>query len=158
MRSAGQVFLVLAVLASLGVTSIAVVRRQAQALDLLDSLEDIRRGAALLEAERVRLSVQVKALESRSRVVAAARELGMQVPSVQDLVLLPWNPPDRTQEEDADRQHPDSEAQGRWWERFRRRRHQGVDAARSATGSGVYLGSRWRICSRASSNFTGVSR
>ena len=67
MRSAGEMFLVLAVLASLGMTSLAVVRRQAQSLDLLGSLEATRREAALLEAERVRLSVQVKALESRSR-------------------------------------------------------------------------------------------
>lgn len=76
----------------LGGVSLGVVWRQSRALEVLRALDDIRREAAVVEAERVRLNGHVQTLESRSRVVAAAgARLGMRVPSVLDLALLPWD-------------------------------------------------------------------
>ena len=85
----GAVLLVLSLLCG---ASAGVVWRQSRALELSRQLEEVRREAAIVEAERVRLILEIQTLESRGRVVsAAADQLGMRVPSVMDLALLPWD-------------------------------------------------------------------
>ncbi|MEJ2677986.1 MAG: hypothetical protein P8174_02800 [Gemmatimonadota bacterium] len=67
-----------------------VVWRQSQALDLLRSIDTLRRERAVEEAKRTDLVRQVDALESRSRIVQLAGEwFGMRVPAGDEIVLLP---------------------------------------------------------------------
>ncbi len=70
-----------------------VVRRQSRALDVLRGLDGVRAERAMAESERAELQRRVQTLESRTRVVAAARErLGMHVPDGTEIVILPLTP------------------------------------------------------------------
>ncbi len=66
-----------------------VAWRQSRAFEALSALEEIRREAALVEAEREELESRVRHLESRAWVVPAARErLDLQLPHASDIVYL----------------------------------------------------------------------
>lgn len=70
-----------------------VVRRQSHALQVLRGLDTVRAERAMAEAEKADLQRRLQHLESRSRVVAAARErLGMHVPTGNEIVILPLRP------------------------------------------------------------------
>ena len=67
-----------------------VVWRQSQALAVLRELDAVRRERVIAEAQRSALVRRVEKLESRSRVSEAARaQLGMRLPSGDELVILP---------------------------------------------------------------------
>ena len=73
-----------------------VAWRQARALDRLEELDGLTREISLLTAERNQLETRVQLLESRARVVPAARErLGMRTPTDEagEIVLLPGSLP-----------------------------------------------------------------
>lgn len=89
MRSlSGTSFVALAVAAFLASLSL-VAWRQSRALETLAELEELRGRTSLAEAERDDLQRRVGHLESRSRVVPAARSrLGMHVPDASQIVYL----------------------------------------------------------------------
>ncbi|MGH7475395.1 MAG: cell division protein FtsL [Longimicrobiales bacterium] len=67
-----------------------VVWRQSRALETLRSLDALRQERALVEAEKTELVRRIQLLESRARVVRAARQrLGLHVPSSDEIVILP---------------------------------------------------------------------
>jgi cell division protein FtsL len=66
-----------------------VVWRQSRALEVLRALDSARTQRAIGEAERSELNRQIEYLESRSRIVNEAHRLGLHVPSVDELVVLP---------------------------------------------------------------------
>jgi cell division protein FtsL len=71
-----------------------VTWRQSRALEALGSLDDIRRELSVGEAEQVELERTIQVLESRARVVPAARErLGMHTPKGSEFVILPGATP-----------------------------------------------------------------
>ncbi len=77
---------VVVLLTSLGL----VTWRQSRALEALAELDHTRRQASVAAAERVELERRIQVLESRGRVVPAAREhLGMHTPDATELVILP---------------------------------------------------------------------
>jgi cell division protein FtsL len=77
---------VVVLLSSLGL----VTWRQSRALEAQERLDQIRRQASVAAAERVELERTIQVLESRARVVPAARErLGMHTPGAAELVILP---------------------------------------------------------------------
>lgn len=79
---------VLAVSLLVGALSL-VTWRQARVREVLAELDDLRREISLVEAERGELEERIRFLESRGRVVPAARErLGMKTPSSSEIVLL----------------------------------------------------------------------
>jgi hypothetical protein len=85
-RMAGTSLFVLSAAGLLGSLGI-VARRQAQALTVLEDLEEVRREWSLSEAERTELTRRVELLESRSRVEAAAmRRLGLRRPHDYEIV------------------------------------------------------------------------
>lgn len=86
----GRASLTLAVLLlSLGF----VTWRQSRAFEVLRALEDLRRATSEVRAERIDLERGIQALESRSRVVPAARgRLDMHTPDASELVILPGEP------------------------------------------------------------------
>lgn len=86
----GKAFLSLAILLlALG----SVTWRQSRALEVLRELEGVRRASSEARAEQIDLQRTIQTLESRSRVVPAARErLGMHTPSAAELVILPGDP------------------------------------------------------------------
>ena len=86
----GRAFLTLAVLLlSLGF----VTWRQSRAFEVLGGLEEVRRASAEARAERIDLERSIQSLESRARVVPAARSrLGMHTPDAAELVILPGEP------------------------------------------------------------------
>lgn len=66
-----------------------VAWRQSRAFEALSALEEIRREATLVEAERAELESRVRYLESRAWVVPAARErLDLRLPHSSDIVYL----------------------------------------------------------------------
>jgi hypothetical protein len=78
-----------AVVTLLGSLSL-VTWRQSRALESLAGLESLQRQTSLAEAERVELVRTIQALESRVRVVPAARErLGMHLAVTEEMVFLP---------------------------------------------------------------------
>ncbi|MFW6175412.1 MAG: hypothetical protein ACOC7L_01180 [Acidobacteriota bacterium] len=78
-------FCVAVLLASLSL----VAWRQSRAFEALAALEEIRREAALVEAERAEMESRVRHLESRAWVVPEARErLGLRLPHSADIVYL----------------------------------------------------------------------
>ncbi len=82
----------LAIAALLGSLSLTVWR-QSRALELLRALDGVRGERAVVEAERTELMRRIGQLESRGRVVTAARSrLGMRVPASGELVILPLEP------------------------------------------------------------------
>ena len=70
-----------------------VTWRQSRAFEVLGHLEEVRRANAEARAERIDLERNVQTLESRSRVVPAARSrLGMHTPDASELVILAAEP------------------------------------------------------------------
>lgn len=90
-RSGGRGVIRLALLFAAFLASLSlVVWRQSQALELLRSIDGLRRERAVEEARRTELVRKVDALESRSRIVGlAAERFGMRVPAGDEIVLLP---------------------------------------------------------------------
>ena len=69
-----------------------VIYRQSRALEVLRAADEMRGARVIAEAERSELARRIQTLESRTRVVADARErLGMHVPSAEEIVILPLN-------------------------------------------------------------------
>jgi len=67
-----------------------VTWRQSRAFETLGRLDEARRQASVAAAERVELERRIQVLESRGRVVPAARDrLGMHTPDARELVILP---------------------------------------------------------------------
>jgi cell division protein FtsL len=93
MRShSGTIRLALAFAALLGSLTM-VIWRQSRALELLRDIEGMRSSRVIVEAERSELTRRIQHLESRTRVVADARDhLGMHVPSASEIVILPLSP------------------------------------------------------------------
>jgi cell division protein FtsL len=89
MRLSGLTLTALAIATLLAALSL-VTWRQTRSLDALAELERIEREISLVEAERGELERRIQSLESRGRVVPAAREmLGMHTPSASEIILLP---------------------------------------------------------------------
>ncbi len=89
MRShSGVLRLALAFTALLASMSL-VVWRQSRALEILRALDSARTIRAIGEAQRSELNRRIEFLESRSRVVSEAQRLGLHVPSVEELIVLP---------------------------------------------------------------------
>lgn len=66
-----------------------VTWRQSRAFETLARLDDVRSQTSVAVAERVELERTIQWLESRARVVPAARErLGMHTPDASELVYL----------------------------------------------------------------------
>jgi cell division protein FtsL len=71
-----------------------VIYRQSRALEVLRAADELRGARVVAEAERAELMRRIQTLESRSRVVADARDrLGMHVPSANEIVILPLTRP-----------------------------------------------------------------
>lgn len=88
-RSSGVLRLALAFATLMAALSL-VVRRQSRALDAVRALEKTRDERATAEAGRTELLERIQRLESRSRVVEEAeKELGMHVPTGEEIILLP---------------------------------------------------------------------
>ena len=68
-----------------------VVKRQSYALGVLRALDKARTERAIKEAQRAELLRNIELLESRSRIVSEAHRLGLHVPSVDEMVVLPLN-------------------------------------------------------------------
>lgn len=90
-RRSGRGVIRLALLFAAFLASLSlVVWRQSQALQLLRSIDGLRRERAVEEARRTELVRKVDALESRTRIVSlAAERFGMRVPAGDEIVLLP---------------------------------------------------------------------
>ena len=66
-----------------------VVWRQSRALDVLRELDRTRTAAAIAEAERSDLTRRLEFLESRAHIVSEAkRQLGLRVPSANEIVIM----------------------------------------------------------------------
>jgi cell division protein FtsL len=88
MRLSAPLFTVLTVALLLASLSL-VTWRQSRALEGLAELDSLRREISLLMAERYELDSRVQVLESRGRVVPAARDLlDMRTPNAGEIVLL----------------------------------------------------------------------
>lgn len=93
MRMGGVGATALAVAALLAALSL-VTWRQARALEALQVLDAVERELSLVEAERADLHRRIQTLESRGRVVPAARDrLGMRTPSSGEIILLEGSTP-----------------------------------------------------------------
>jgi len=87
-RLAGSSMVALATAALLASLSL-VTWRQARAMESLEKLDGVRRELSLGESEKADLLSRVRVLESRGRVVPAAREeLGMRMPDASEIVIL----------------------------------------------------------------------
>ena len=87
-RLAGTSMVALATAALLASLSL-VTWRQSRALESLGKLDGIKRELSLGDAEKADLLSRVRVLESRGRVVPAARdELGMKMPDASEIVIL----------------------------------------------------------------------
>lgn len=84
----GVIRIGLAFVLLLGALSL-VIWRQSRALSISRAVDELRREAAVLDAERTELTHRIQRLESRGRILEAAAELGLRVPSGSDLVILP---------------------------------------------------------------------
>ncbi len=62
--------------------------RQSRALEAHSELDEVRRQASVAQAERVELQREIQVLESRSRIVPEARELGLHSPGAAEQVIL----------------------------------------------------------------------
>jgi cell division protein FtsL len=94
MRShAGTIRLALS-FAALLVSLTLVIWRQSRALEVLRTVDQMRSERVISEAERAELTRRIQRLESRTRVVADARDqLAMHVPSANEIVILPLHSP-----------------------------------------------------------------
>lgn len=71
-----------------------VAWRQSRAFETLATLDELRRETSLARAERAELVRRIRHLESRGRVVPAARErLGMHLPDASEIVYLSGTSP-----------------------------------------------------------------
>jgi cell division protein FtsL len=86
-RGPGRLVLLLAlVLASLAL----VVGRQTRGVALQREIRGLESDRAVAETERLALQTRIQSLQSRARVVRAARErLGMHLPADSEVVLVP---------------------------------------------------------------------
>ena len=92
-RTLGPTRVALAVAALLASLSL-VAWRQSRALETMEALDHLRREKSLAVAERVELERRIHHLESRARVVPAARErLEMHMPDASEIVYLPGEDP-----------------------------------------------------------------
>ncbi|MDH5758351.1 MAG: hypothetical protein OEZ65_02095 [Gemmatimonadota bacterium] len=67
-----------------------VLWRQSRSLEVLARLDEIRQQTSLAQSEIAELERRIQMLESRGRVVEAARSrLGMHAPEGAELVILP---------------------------------------------------------------------
>ena len=66
----------------------SVTWRQSRAFETNRALDDLRRHVAVAQAEAVELEREIQVLRSRSRVVPAARALGMHTPGAGEQVIL----------------------------------------------------------------------
>jgi len=62
--------------------------RQSRALEAHAALDDVRRQTSVAQAERVELQREIQVLESRTRIVPEARELGLHSPEAVEQVIL----------------------------------------------------------------------
>ncbi|MDX1647085.1 MAG: hypothetical protein R3304_08065 [Longimicrobiales bacterium] len=65
-----------------------VTWRQSRALELHQELDEVRRQVSLAQAERVEVEREIQVLRSRSRVVPAARRLGLRTPAASEQFYL----------------------------------------------------------------------
>ena len=65
-----------------------VTWRQSRALEVYQELDEVRRQVSVAQAERVELEREIQVLRSRSRIVPAARELGLRTPDASEQVYL----------------------------------------------------------------------
>lgn len=87
----GTIRLALAFAALLGALTM-VIYRQSRALEVLRAADEMRDARVIAEAERSEFTRRIQTLESRTRVVADARDrLGMHVPAADEIVILPLN-------------------------------------------------------------------
>lgn len=92
MRGQGTIRLVFAFAALLASLTL-VVWRQSRSLELLRSLDEVRSERALQEADRAALTARIQVLEGRARIRRVAEaELGLRVPTAEDLVTLRRRP------------------------------------------------------------------
>lgn len=92
-RVSGPSRVALAVAAVLAALSL-VAWRQSRALETLSTLEQLRRETSLARAERAELLRRARHLESRARVVPAARDrLDMHLPRASEIVYLSGGAP-----------------------------------------------------------------
>ena len=92
-RMGGPSWVALAVACFLASLSL-VAWRQSRAFETLEVLDELRRETTLARAERAELARRVRTLESRARVVPAARErLGMHLPDASEIVYLEGGAP-----------------------------------------------------------------
>lgn len=65
-----------------------VTWRQSRALEVYQELDEVRRQVSVAQAERVEMEREIQALRSRSRIVPAARELGLRTPDASEQIYL----------------------------------------------------------------------
>lgn len=65
-----------------------VTWRQSRALEVYQELDEVRRQVSVAQAERVEMEREIQVLLSRSRVVPAARELGLRTPDASEQIYL----------------------------------------------------------------------
>jgi cell division protein FtsL len=87
-RGQGTIRVALAFAALLAALT-SVVWRQSRALEELRVLDEVRSERAIREAERATLMASIQTLEGRARIRRVAEtQLGMRVPTAEDLVTL----------------------------------------------------------------------
>ncbi|MDH3271110.1 MAG: hypothetical protein OEN56_07260 [Gemmatimonadota bacterium] len=65
-----------------------VTWRQSRALEAHQALDQVRREVSVAQAERVELQREIQVLRSRSRILPAARGLGLHTPDASEQILL----------------------------------------------------------------------
>lgn len=65
-----------------------VTWRQSRALEVYQELDEVRRQVSVAQAERVEMEREIQVLRSRSRIVPAARELGLRTPDASEQIYL----------------------------------------------------------------------
>lgn len=65
-----------------------VTWRQSRALEVYQELDEVRRQVSVAQAERVEMEREIQVLRSRSRVVPAARALGLHTPDASEQIYL----------------------------------------------------------------------
>lgn len=65
-----------------------VTWRQSRALEVYQELDEVRRQVSVAQAERVETEREIQVLLSRSRVVPAARALGLRTPDASEQIYL----------------------------------------------------------------------
>ena len=65
-----------------------VTWRQSRAMEANRALDDLRRQVSVVQAERIEIQREIQVLRSRTRIVPAARDLGMHTPGAAEQVIL----------------------------------------------------------------------